>query len=237
MDPHQWLNDLRTQLQTRRLPRRYVARLMRELSDHVTDGWERPMSKDAQLRPGPLERLGSPHDVAESAEREFRSRSFAARHPVWTFGLFPPLLVLVLALAFFVGPGVLLDELFSLPPLDEYETSPWVPILAQAYIVGCIVLASVLVVTAFSRLAKRCGVARRWPMTAAVVTSLLCGSLWTSATAKTPEHMGTVMVGLSGSLWPTGITFPQVVQFAIPLALGAWITRRRPFVDGLRTAP
>ena len=232
MDPQQWLSELRTELQTRRLPRRYVARLMRELSDHVMDGWENPMSKDARLSPGPLERLGSPQLVAESAEREFRSRSFAARHPVWTFGVFPPLLVLVLAMAFFVGPGVLLDELFRLPPWEEYETSPWVPVLARSYIVGCIVLASVLVVLAFSGVAKRCAVARRWPMTAAIVTALLCGCLWTGATAKTPEQMGTVMVGLSGSLWPTKITIPQVIQFVIPLAVGAWITRQRTLVAG-----
>jgi len=232
MDPQRWLDELRTELQVRRLPRRYVTRLMRELSDHVTDEWEKPMSKDAHVQPGPLERLGSPRNVAESAERELRSRTFAARHPVWTFGVFPPLLFLVLALAFFVGPGVLLDELLDLTPLEEYESSPWVPALARSYIVGCIVLAAVLVVVAFSGLARRCALTRRWPMTAAVVTALVCGCLWTSATAKTPENMGTVIVGISGSLRPTGITFPQVIQFVVPLAVAAWITRRRPSAAG-----
>lgn len=232
MDPQQWLNELRTELQSRRLPRRYVTRLMRELSDHVTDGWENPMNKDVQVRPGPVERLGSPRDVAESAEQGFRLRRFAVRHPVWTFGVFPPFLVVVLALAFFIGPGALLAELIDADPLEQFESSPWEPVLARGYIVGCIVLASALVVIAFSGLAKRCALARRWPMTAAIVTAILCGCLWTSATAKTPEKMGVVMVGLSASLWPSGITFPQVLQFAAPLVVAAWVTRRRHTTTG-----
>ena len=231
MDPQRWLDEVRKELQTRRLPRRYVTRLMRELSDHVRDGWETPMNKDVQNRPGPLERLGSPRVVAESAEREIRSRSFAARHPVWTFGVFPPLLFLVLAVTFFIGPGAILFELFDAAPLEQSDSSPWnvwEAVLARSYIVGCIVLASVLVVLAFSGLAKRSALARRWPMTAAIVTALLCGCLWTSATAKTPDQMGVVMVGLLGPLWPWRITFPQVIQFVIPLGAAAWVTRRRP---------
>ncbi|AMV20643.1 hypothetical protein [Planctomyces sp. SH-PL14] len=233
MDPQHWLDQLRTELQTRRLPRRYVTRLLRELSDHVTDEWENPMSKDAPQAPGPaavpgpLERLGSPQLVAESAARELRARSFAARHPVWTFGVLPPLLAIVVAAALLLGPGALLDTLLDLPPLDEYETAPWVHLVAQGYVVGCIVAASLLVVLAFIGLARRCDLARRWPMTAALVTALVCGGLWTGATPKTAEKMGTVMVGLPRSLGPAGIAFPQLLQFAAPLALAAWLTRRR----------
>lgn len=233
MDPQHWLEELRTELQTRRLPRRYVTRLLRELSDHVTDGWETPMSKDAPpvpgpaAVPGPLERLGSPQLVAESAARELRARSFAARHPVWTFGVLPPLLAIVTAAALLLGPGALLDTLLDLPPLDEYETAPWAHLVAQGYVVGCIVAASLLVVLAFIGLAKRCDLARRWPMTAALVTALVCGGLWTGATPKTPEKMGCVMVGFPRSLGPSGFTLPQLLQFAAPLALAAWLTRRR----------
>lgn len=227
MDPQHWLEELRTELQTRRLPRRYVTRLLRELSDHVTDGRENPMSKDAPQVPGPLERLGSPQLVAESAARELRARSFAARHPVWTFGVLPPLLAILVAAALLLGPGAILATLLDAPPLDEYETSPWAHIVAQGYVVGCIVAASLLVVLAFIGLAKRCALARRWPMTAALVTALVCGGLWTGATPKTAETMGTVMVGLPRSLGPAGIAFPQLLQFAAPLALAAWLTRRR----------
>lgn len=238
MDPQQWLDDVRTELNARRLPRRYVARLLRELSDHVTDDGERSMSQDAEERPGPLERLGSPRLVAQSAEREFRRRSFAARHPVWTFGLFPPLLVLLLALGLFVGSAALLDgslalldRLLDLTPLERYESSPWVPLVARSYLVGCIVLAAVLVAAVFAGLARRCGLPRRWPLTAAFLTSLVCGALWTSATAKTPEQMGTVSIGVSNSFSPRRISFPQVVQFAAPLAVAVWVTRRRRAMD------
>ena len=55
MDPQQWLNELLTELQARRLPRRYVTRLMRELSDHVMDGWEKTMNTDVRV-------FAAPHD-------------------------------------------------------------------------------------------------------------------------------------------------------------------------------
>jgi hypothetical protein len=232
MDPQRWLAELRTELQTRRLPKRYVTRLMRELSDHVTDEWEKAMSKDAQMTPGPLERLGKPRVVAEAAEQALRSRSFPARHPLWTFGVFPPLLFVVLAAVMFVGSALIVDGVVDLTPLEKYESSPWAPVLARSYLVGCLVLAAVLVVVAFSGLAKRCGVTRRWPMTAALLIALACGCLWTGATQKTPEKMGTIMIGVPGSLRPTGITFPQLIQFAAPLAAAAWATRRQSQATG-----
>ena len=66
MDPQRWLDEVRNELQTRRLPRRYVTRLMRELSDHVMDGWEKTMNKDVRVFAGPHDQLGSPSDVAGS---------------------------------------------------------------------------------------------------------------------------------------------------------------------------
>src|SRR6188768_1690570 len=105
MDPQRWLDEVRKELQTRRLPRRYVTRLMRELSDHVMDGWERTMNKDVRVFAGPHDHLGSPGQVADSAEKEFRSRRFAARFPLLTFGLLPVLAFPFVAAAVFMGPG------------------------------------------------------------------------------------------------------------------------------------
>lgn len=232
MDSQRWLDELRMELQKRRLPRRYVMRLLRELSDHVTDEWENPMSKDDQRNLDPLERVGSPRDVAESAEQEFRSRKFAARHPVWTFGVFPPLLFLVLAIGIYLGSATLLVSLFDLTPLEKYENSAWVPVLVQGYLIGCVVLASVVAAITFAMVAKRHALKRRWPMTAAIGIALLCGCLWTDVTRKTPEQMGRVTIGISGSLRPSEITFPQVFQFAVPLAVAAWMTRRRSSTTG-----
>jgi hypothetical protein len=227
MDPQRWLNELQLELQKRRLPRRYVMRLLRELSDHVTDEWENSMGKDDQQIPETLERLGSLREVAESAEQQYRSRKFAARHPVWTFGVCPPLLLLVVVIGIYMGSALLVESLLDLTPLAKYQSSKWVPVVAQGYIMGCIVLASVVVAVAFAMLAKRSALTRRWPMTAAIVIALLCGGVWTDVTPKTPEQMGRITIGLSGYLRPSTVTFPQVIQFGVPLAVAAWITRRR----------
>ena len=82
MDPQPWLSELEKELQQRRLPRRYVMRLMRELSDHVTDELEKPMSKEDQRSTDLRERLGTPQGLAESAKQEYQSRTFAVRHPI-----------------------------------------------------------------------------------------------------------------------------------------------------------
>lgn len=227
MDPQQWLNELESELQTRRLPRRYVRRLLRELSDHVMDDRENFMGKDDQQNPAPHERLGSLRDVAQSAEQQYYSRKFAARHPVWTFGVFPPVLFLAVAIAIYMGSALLVETLLDLSSLAKYENSAWAPVFAQGYLIGCIVLASVVVTVTFAKVAKRSALKRRWPMTAAIVIALLCGGLWTEVTPKTPEQMGRITIGLSGSLRPWHVTFPQVIQFGVPLAVAAWMTRRR----------
>lgn len=231
MDPQQWLNELRTELQKRRLPRRYVMRLMRELSDHVTDEWEKPMNKDDQRNADPLERLGMPQGVAETAEQEYCAPKFAARHPLWTFGVFPPLLFLVLAIGLYMVFAPLFESLTDLVPLATRENSAWAPVLAQGFLVGCIVLASLAVTITFAMVARMSALKRQWPMTAAIVTGILCGCLWTDVTQKTPEQMGRVTIGISGSLRPSKLTFPQLFQFAVPLAVAAWMTRGRSSTD------
>jgi hypothetical protein len=231
MDTRQWLNELETELFQRRLPRRYVTRLVRELSDHVLDDREKVMSTDAPMLPGAVERLGLPRTVAVTAEREFQRRRFAVRHPAITFALCPLLLLPVLVLAFFAGPGFILEAVLPGIGPQEFGYSPWAPILAQGYVVACILLASVLVVAAFSGLAARCSVSRRWPLTTAIVAAVLCGCLWTNATPKTPEKLGTVVIGIPGS-WRRPTVF-QLIQFVVPLAVAACMVRgNRPERDG-----
>ena len=151
MDPQQWLDEVRNELQTRRLPRRYVTRLLRELSDHVTDGWEKTMNKDVRVFAGPHDQLGSPGQIADTAEKEFQSRRFAARHPWLTFGLLPVLVFPFLAAAVFVGPGWLIAQAIELSGFDERLTEvkylDWVPLAAKSYAAAAIILAAGLIVS------------------------------------------------------------------------------------------
>ncbi|HVJ66355.1 MAG TPA: hypothetical protein VM510_00145 [Caulifigura sp.] len=233
MDPQRWLDEVRNELQTRRLPKRYVMRLMRELSDHVLDGWETTMNKDVRVFDGPHDQLGSPKQVADTAEQEFQSRRFAARFPLLTFGLAPLLAFPLVAAATFVGPGWVIVTLLELLGLDQSLTvtqemrfGEWVPTLAKTYAAATIILAAGLIVWMMSRFAKKAGVRLRWPVTSAVLVALIAGCIWTDATPKTPEKQGTVMLGLGYPLrtW----TIFQTVQLAAPLALAAWLVGKPP---------
>ncbi len=72
MNPQQWLDEVRKELQTRRLPRRSVTRLMRELSDHLTDGWEQTMNTD--VRVAPVRTTGLVHHGRLPSSRSGNSR-------------------------------------------------------------------------------------------------------------------------------------------------------------------
>lgn len=228
MEPHRWLAELEMELQRRRLPRRYVTRLVRELSDHVMDAWEISMIKDDQSGIDPESRLGSPREVAESAEQTYCSRTFAAQHPVWMFGVLPPLLFAVVAFTIYFMSAAVFKFLVDSLILNELASSTWLPTLAQGYLVGCLILASVSVAVTFSLVARRYAIRRRWPMVAAVIIAVLCGGFWSQVTPKTPREMGRVTIGFSLAMWPSSITVARAVQFGAPLAVAFWLTRRRP---------
>jgi hypothetical protein len=239
MDPQRWLDEVKKELQTRRLPRRYVTRLLRELSDHVTDGWENTMNKDVRVIAGPNDHLGSPGQVADTAEKEFQLRRLAARFPVMTFGLLPLLAFPFVAVATFAGPGwVIVSILDSLGVAERFAVaessnlSVWLSTITRSYAAGTIILAAALIVWVMSRLARRAGVTTKWPVTSAVLVAVLAGCIWSDATPKTHDKPGMVMVGVGYPLraW----TLFQTIQLAAPLALGVWLSRQR---DPAPTAP
>ncbi|OAI57493.1 hypothetical protein AYO47_01750 [Planctomyces sp. SCGC AG-212-M04] len=236
MDPQRWLDEVRKELQTRRLPRRYVTRLMRELSDHVMDGWENTMNKDVRVFAGPNDQLGSPGQIADTAEKEFRSRRFAARFPLLTFGLLPVLAFPIVAALTFLGPGWVIVELEELVGYflgwdesalvaNESDFGAWLPVAMKCYTAGTIILAAALVVWAMSRLARRAGVTAKWPIASAVLVAALAGCLWSDATPKTKDKQGMLMVGLGYPMrsW----TIYQTAQLMMPLSFGIWLTRQR----------
>jgi hypothetical protein len=233
MDPQRWLDEVRQELQTRRLPRRYVTRLMRELSDHVMDGWERTMSKDARVVLNPLERMGSARDVAASAEDEYRGRKFAARHPVLIFGVCPLLLLPILILAMFGGSLVILEQLIPQSFQEQYAYSPRIPALVPYVMSVVIVVNAVLVSVAFAGLAARCSLRRRWPFVSALIVAAFCVCLSGMGKAKAPDHMGQVLICL-GSPLHSHSPFLNLLQFMAPIVAAAVLVRREaatPSID------
>jgi hypothetical protein len=201
---------------------------MRELSDHVMDGWENTMNKDVRVFAGPDDHLGSPGQIADTAEKEFRSRRFAARFPLLTFGFLPPLAFPFLVVALMIGPGWVIGELLELSGIEPFDSTTdlgWAVGLAKAYTAGAITVAAALIVWMTSRLARRAGVTTRWPIASALLVAIFAGLLWSDVTPKTKDKQGMLMVGLGYPLrsW----TVFQTMQLITPLVLGIWLTRQR----------
>ena len=87
--PQPWREDLIRELARRKIPRAWQARLLEELDDHLSDLKEEMMSTTAEHIPSPEERLGKPHELAESAATEYRRLGFFARRPVLTYFVGP----------------------------------------------------------------------------------------------------------------------------------------------------
>ena len=108
MDAQQWLEQVHDELRRKKLPPLYVERFLSELSDHIFDSVEDPMSTDARELHKLTHHLGTPREIAATAAHEFHKAHFCRRHPVLMFVALPivalPLawtacLVVVLALA------------------------------------------------------------------------------------------------------------------------------------------
>jgi hypothetical protein len=82
MRNQEWLDALFARLKEQGLPSWYVERLLRELGDHLDDAETESMDANDSL-----DRFGQPEQIAESAVREFRRRSFFGRHPRLLRGL------------------------------------------------------------------------------------------------------------------------------------------------------
>ncbi|HWA98689.1 MAG TPA: hypothetical protein VG713_09360 [Pirellulales bacterium] len=90
-----WRSQLIEALHRQHLPRRYIERLVEELSDHADDLFLESPNMDVQ--PHNDARLGTAEQLAQTAKLHFRRSTFAGRHPVVTF-VAGPLMSMVAAL-------------------------------------------------------------------------------------------------------------------------------------------
>jgi hypothetical protein len=219
-DPR-WLSRLVEALHREGLPDAYVDRLVEELSDHVTDLLQENKSMDA--RNEVESRLGTPEHLAATARAEFRHRTFAGRHPIWTFLAGPPVAIvgtfLMLLLAF-LGFYELVDRATggSLSANEATHTAP--SDLELALIHGADLAFSflpyALPACLFARLASRAG-RRNWGVTACSLLAVLALCYW-SIIEQRPDGHGTWTMGF---LCRPGLR--QLAQAAVPLALAAWL--------------
>lgn len=221
----QWRDRLRQELRRQGLPSAYISRLVEELSDHALDISKENSSMDAEQTAA--SRLGQPEEIASLAKTEFERRTFAGRHPLLTFVAgpifaLPGTLAMILLVAFgccwlidtATGGSFSANDELGLPP-----TSMEMAIM-QAFN-GCVrFVPFAFSAWVFVRLGRRAGL-RAWPAAACGiigVLALLFVSVVTPATANAP---GTWIMGFGGKF-----ALDQVLQAAVPLALGGWFLWR-----------
>lgn len=219
MDRQAWLDTVRAELARQKLPPGYVARLVAELSDHYHDFMEDHMSMDARDLPGVFERLGRPDELAQHAKTHFHRGPFTRRHPLLTFTLVPavllPLLWVVAILAM-VGASKLLKGAVDAPP-EWLATS--LPAIAFAIVMVPVVISTVLL----CRLASKAHVDWKWLMLGCAVLAFIAGAAFFNVTMS-PDRHGSMSFGLGLG---ADIRWMQVVQFAVPLAIGGWAIWRQ----------
>lgn len=251
MSSRLWLENVQRELVRRRLPRQEVARLVAELSDHLADVMESQsasgvvlthdkarsftfsnlteehMSMDATVAGN----LGSPTEIADVAEREFRRRkpllSRSRLAAFCTFVLLPlPVLCLSWGAAFLLlcllGEG--LAELGIHDRFAGHLATPTEQLVARLIMVGIVMIPAAAVTWLFGRLARKTGHLWGWGLAACLLLALGTAALDVKLTFSPLPGKSTLMFGL-GIGWSL-LRLHQLGQLLIPLTVGIVVLRR-----------
>jgi hypothetical protein len=221
-----YLDALRDELRRRELPREYVDRVVREIADH---------QQDIQEEAGPINptgRLGEVRRLADALVAEFRARTFCGRHPLLTFVLAPiPVSILawlgtLLACTWLGSVGLPMNE--HKPITDWPVFSVWC-LLSLYYFQ--IFAPFALVSAGLCRLAYRTGRGKRWAFVACALVAFFAASI--TYRCKLPDAPGTGSLSVGWLLYPPEsiswtyfLIGPQLVQFLVPLGIGAIVAWR-----------
>ena len=229
MDSRQWREALRVDLRRQNLPPAYIERLIEELTDHSIDLQTENPSMDAH---NALHCLGDTQQLAIAASHEFRSRTFAGRHPWLTFVVAPFAFVPVVFAALVIGAIGLIyalstvfdwimgDSLPTLTKATEATIEAWCVWGFESYVrfVPFVVAAWL-----FCRWGQRNNM-RHWALAACSIVALFAGILVTSSTLSSGDQTrGTWVIGFA--LHPN---LRQFFQLAVPLVVAAWLLLRLP---------
>jgi hypothetical protein len=231
MERQPWLEQVRRELVHKRLPPAYVERLVFELSDHINDFMEDRMSTDAKDLRSALIQLGRPNEIAQRAAAEYRHARFSGRHPAFTF-LVMPIIALPLMWAGCIAGLVALAKIAGFSSDNATAGGPlwqWANLNLPLILLVILVLPVAVAALFFCRLATRASVGWKWPLAACLVLALIGGLAISDVALPAGGTKGSVRFGFALSRSPTEA---QLVQFAVPVAIGAWaawreISRRR----------
>jgi hypothetical protein len=226
VDAQRWLEELRAELERRRLPPPYVERLASELSDHLTDFLEDRMSTDAKDLRGVIGRLGSPSRVASAAAAEYRRGRFSARHPVVTFLVMPVVSLPVLWIACIAGIVATL-KLLGLESGSPASTGPvaeWAWALVPYLVVGLLLMPAALSAVFFCRLANKAALSWKWSMATCALLAVFGGLAALRIVLPRGSLQGQIAFGFSLNTHPSA---SQILQFLLPLTIGGLAAWRR----------
>ncbi|HEY2412916.1 MAG TPA: hypothetical protein VGI40_11770 [Pirellulaceae bacterium] len=229
MDSQLWPDELRHKLRKQNLPAAYINRLVEELSDHLLDTQSEHTSMDAQTA---FARLGSADTIATAASREFRSRTFAGRHPYLTFVFGPLAFVPAIFLGLLFGPYCILATLYAAFALvtgnEPFPASEESGTLSTYWVACCYhhffrFVPFALAALFFCRWGRKSAM-QRWAMLSCGIVAAMAGatvSIVRPVDGNFAEWM--LMFGLAIKL-----TVNQLLQFLVPLAVAAWLLLRVP---------
>jgi hypothetical protein len=240
MASQHWRDRLLAELHRQGLPSSYVSRLVEELTEHANDLFRENPSMDAETNVDA--RLGTPEQVAAVAKAEFGRRTFAGRHPVWTFlvgpvfavvgsfvGTFLTVTLVWLALAWLIDTATG-GSLLAVDARDGQPSTfgPWLLFYSYSSIMRFVPFA--LSAWIFVWLGHRSGL-RRWSIVACCMVAVL--ALFFRSKVTPENALGEAQWFVDFPFFPPGNTwratwrigFSQILQAAVPLALGLWMLR------------
>ncbi len=221
-----WLDAVRNALDRRALPPDYVERFVQELSDHLEDLTEENVSMESNLEA----RLGTPEQLAETANAEYRHRRLLEEHP-WlalaTFVLLPiPTLVVLwaatLASLVFVAQKSGVEDL--LRSASGQFTSLGTTLVDSAVAVSLVVPLAALAVF-FSLLARRTVRRRRWTLVACAILAVVGGLATHGVVLSATPGQSSLNVGLG--FGPGVFGGWQMLQCLVPLGIGLVVSASR----------
>jgi hypothetical protein len=207
-----------------------VERFLSELSDHIFDSVEEPMSTDVRELHKLTHHLGTPREIAATAAHEFRKAHFCRRHPVLMFVALPvvalPLLWVTMVVGI-VGIGKAIQAAGS--AASDYTGPPeWIMSSLPLVMLTLIAVPVAVCAFVFCRLAARAAVSWKWMLAAccilAFVGSLAVADVGVPTQGPMRGEHGQLMLGLGMSKHPRA---SQLFQFAVPLAIGGWALYRQ----------
>jgi hypothetical protein len=233
------VDELRSQLERRGLPRAYIERLLSELDDHYTDLIEERSTSMGAARKLQLEsndaeqRLGDPTQLAIFAAEQFHARSFWGRHPWLTYLAMPLPMLAVFAIAFstaLVASGQVLNFL-CVRLFGMKEPDPGEYLLLQGIVMGVagwymVTIPPLVAGLVLCRIYRRNALDWRWPVLGCAILALACAFLTISYQIATEPGNGMFTIGFYAAGSIKWFVLSYLPKFALAMGIGLLLIKR-----------